>query len=149
MNFTGSNYQDTRELDLPEIAKLVRADIRRARTGEATVPLRAEIRVRISRFSAGESIAVTVAGMPDGWIYVAPGAEPDYPAGYPSNGGFTEDCKAVVNTLDEILASYNYRREGGGNVRFFSNVHVVDEQEQASISRRRATVRARKAAQHA
>jgi hypothetical protein len=130
----GSKYQATRDLDIAEIAKLVRKDIKAAQA-LGLLPAEATFAVRIDRFSGGQSLDVTLTGMPDTWTYVSPGLEPDYANYVPAHGGYTDEAEAAIKTLRSIVFTYNY--DGSDiqsdyfNVRFYGHVKIQDEREQA------------------
>lgn len=62
--FRGSNYDTTERLDIADIAKLVRADIKAAKK-EGKLPKKGfKVSVRIDRFAGGCSLDVTVKAAP-------------------------------------------------------------------------------------
>lgn len=147
-NVTGSNYQATRHLDLAQVAKLIRADIKEARADPGSpVPPDAKIRVRIERYSMGQSIDVTLDAMPDTWTYVAPGTGPDYGNVYPTNGGYSGQCQAAIDAVRGIVESYNRDNSEPmtdySDVKFFGWVDVRDERSQRFEAARKARKAAR------
>jgi len=145
--FRGGNYAATCHLDLAEIAKLVRADIKAAQR-DATLPADAVFRVRIQRYSMGQSLNVDIDTMPDTWTYNHPGQEPDYPNNIAAHGGHTPAAKAAVGTVEQIVNSYNRSRRDYQLVHFYSNVTIRDEHSQqfwAKEAARKTTARGARA----
>lgn len=61
--FEGSRYAETRDLDIREVAKLVRKDIKAAKKA-GKLPKELKTSVRISRFAGGQSLDVRLSGIP-------------------------------------------------------------------------------------
>lgn len=57
-NYTGSLYQQTRDLDITEIAKRVRADLKAAVTERRIPPYPYSVQIR--RFAGGQSMDITI-----------------------------------------------------------------------------------------
>lgn len=116
----GTLYQDTADLDVAAIAKLVRRDIKVAVDGGGLPAARYS--VRISRFSGGQSLDVTISGQPfDAFETVV-----DY-QGW-ERRHYTAEAQALVEHVKRIVSAYNY--DGSDpmtdyyDVRFYSNVSV-------------------------
>lgn len=107
-HFTGSKYEMTRELDIAQIAKLVRADIAAA-IASGELPAGLKCSVRISRYSMGRSLSVIVTEAP----FAERCTEWECSVGR-SNGlcmpWLTRVAYNVTATLEAIVAAYNYDR---------------------------------------
>lgn len=129
---TGAKYEFS--LDIAEIARRVRKDLKAAQVA-GELPADATFAVRISRFSGGQSLDVTLTGMPDSWIYNSPGLEPNYAEYVPAHGGYTDEAQAAMRTAQAIVFAYNY--DGSDiqsdyfNVNFYSHVKIQNERERA------------------
>lgn len=105
--FSGAKYN--RDLDVKEIAKLVRKDI----AAEIKAGTLAEVKcsVRIERFSMGRSIDISVVEVPD-WMqiwdreFVRFDVEHKSMAFYEGER-YTPAAKATLRALERILQSYN------------------------------------------
>jgi hypothetical protein len=95
----GNKYDGS--LDIKEIAKLVRQDIKKAvKAGE--LPNGLKTSVKISRYTGGQSLRVTVkAGITD--IYTQ-----DYVDGHNYGSAYTEEALQVKKVLAEIVEAYNF-----------------------------------------
>lgn len=146
-DFTGSRYLETRDLDIADIAKLVRKDLRDAQKG-GLFPAEMTFTVRIDRYSGGQSLNVTLAGMPDTWTYVSPGLEPNYAEYVPANGGYTDEARAALELAEKIRNMYNFDRSDVQtdyfNVRFYGSTKIQDEREKSWADRWAAERKARK-----
>lgn len=144
----GRYYAQTRDEDIAQIAKRVRADLKRYQA-DGLLPAKATFTVRIDR-SGGQSLDVTLSGMPDTWTYVSPGLEPDYANYVPAHGGYTDDAKDALATMKRIVDAYNY--DGSDiqvdyfNVRFYSTPKIRDERWQQFADEEKARKAARRAA---
>ena len=120
MKFVGSKYHATEGMDVAELAKLVRADIRTAiKNGELPRTAR-DYSVTIQRYSGGRSLNVTMKDADHlrvwtwtgyGWVY-----------------GLTDEGKRIESVLTEIVQSYNYDDSDimtdYFHVRFYSHVKI-------------------------
>lgn len=124
----GEKFHDTAGLDVADIAKLVRADIKAAvKAGE--IP-DVKYGVRIERFSGGTAIRVntTIPG-PDG----VPSTDPRSVA-YQRDGGmtygrtYTVEMSALSDKLQGIVDAYNFDDSDSMtdyfHVRFYSSVNI-------------------------
>lgn len=136
-------------MDIAEIAKRVRKDLKAAQAA-GELPADATFSVTIDRFSGGQSLGVTILGMPDSWTYVSPGLEPNYAENIPANGGQTDEATAATRKVEGIVFAYNY--DGSDiqsdyfNVNFYSSVKIRDERWQRFADEEKARKLARKAA---
>lgn len=133
----GSKYEQARHLDVAEIAKLIRQDIKLARKvgrqaakpgsvklpdpiGDAPDQIR--IAVRIDRFSGGCSIDIILRDIPDDWGFMI---KRDTWTGLQDKVR-TPALKELAGELREILDAYNY--DGSDiatdywDVRYYSSV---------------------------
>lgn len=103
MSTYGSKYHDTEHLDIAEVAKLVRADIK---VGQAVgvLPVTLTYGVRIARYSGGKSVTVTVTGLADAEHFTTD----DY-----GRSVLTPAAQLIEDTLKAILWAYNYDNSDG------------------------------------
>lgn len=143
----GSKHDETRNLDISEIAKLIRKDLKAAQAA-GHLPADATFSVTIDRFSGGQSLDVTILGMPDTWTYVSPGLEPNYAEYIPAHGGQTDEATAAVRKIEGVVFAYNYdgsdTQSDYFDVRFYSNVKIRDERWQRFADEEKARRAARK-----
>lgn len=116
----GSKYAQTKELNIVQIAALVRADIK-ALASELPRGLKASVRVR--KYSGGQAIDVTVTALPMGFVECRPEWTPrDIESRY------SEETKQVVGSLKSILDAYNFDgshiQSDYFHVRFYGSVSV-------------------------
>jgi hypothetical protein len=108
MSTYGSKYHDTQSLDIAEVAKLVRADIKAARLAAALglpgLPPGLGYGVRIARYSGGKSVTVTVTGLADAEHFTTD----DY-----GRSVLTPGAQLIEDTLKAILWAYNYDNSDG------------------------------------
>jgi hypothetical protein len=65
--FFGEKWEQAKKLDIADIAKLIRADIKTAiKSGD--LPKGLKVSVRIHRYSLGQSIKAYVKKLPEGWL---------------------------------------------------------------------------------
>lgn len=147
--FEGAAYQATSRLDITEIAKRVRVNLRNA-AELGSLPAEMTFSVRISRFANGQSLDVDLSGMPDTWTYVSPGLEPNYAEHIPWHGGYTPAAKAVKSYVESMVEAYNRddsdSQSDHFDVRFYSTVKIQDERAQRWEAQERYVKAAQKAA---
>lgn len=123
----GSKYN--RDLDIAQIAKLVRADIKAA-VKEGTLPKGFKASVRISRYSMGQSLNVTVKAAP-GVTIMNPLRLAHEESG--SREVMTRD--ELLDTVKSIVDAYNYDGSDSQsdyyNVNFYGFVDFAHELEQS------------------
>lgn len=126
-NEIGSKYQATRELDIADVAKLVRADIAAAiKAGE--LPAGIKCSVSIQRYAGGQSLSIGVKAFPH--LVVPPELTAYYAAGDFSRGyegrRLTGVAEAARAKLEAIRQAYNYDRSDVmvdyHDVRFYGDV---------------------------
>ena len=131
----GGNYaysvgpKYARRLDIAEIAKLVRWDIKDA-IKKRELP-QAKYAVRISRFSGGCSLDVRVSELPDGFPLLNAERvqlEISDPHTIHSTPRYTPEGTAMLKKLESIVGAYNYDRSHSQtdyfDVNFYSHVKV-------------------------
>lgn len=96
----GNKYMETRDLDIAEVAKLVRKDIKAA-VKNGHLPADTKYSVRIERFSMGQAINIT-ATLPDRPARVRIDRE------YDGQYGYTNESNAINAVLNAIVNAYNY-----------------------------------------
>lgn len=122
--FVGSRYEATRNLDIAEVAKLVRVDLRDL--GKRGF----KCAVRISRYSGGQSLKVEVKTVPDGFSILNQARvawEQENPNQCCTHlGWLSDEATKVRDEIEAILAAYNQDKSDPMtdyfNVRFYSSV---------------------------
>lgn len=132
---TGSKYE--RGVDVAEIAKRVRADIKAAVKAES-LPA-AKYGVRIARFSGGQSLTITASSLPfevSNEAYVL--ADHSDPRNDRINR-LSDAAKAVERALESIGAAYNFDGSDSQsdyfNVNFYLHIDLAHDEaaERAAI----------------
>lgn len=106
--FRGSKFN--RDLDVAEIAKMARKDIA-AEIKDGNLPAGLKASVKISRFSMGQSITVSVTAIP-AWFriwdrkFVAFEIETEGRVCY-SGERYSSECRAMLRRLERVLNAYN------------------------------------------
>lgn len=134
-DFKGSKYQETKDLDVKEIAKLVRKDIKEA-IKKGFLP-KMKTSVTIDRYSMGQSICVRVTEYSDqvltdeyqahrgDWTYMRDNQVEKY----------MPQLKATVEALKNILQAYNQDSSDSMvdyySVKFSGSVSVSSKLEEA------------------
>jgi hypothetical protein len=121
----GEKYQ--RDRDIKEIAKLVRADIKAA-IQEKKLP-EGKYSVKIDRFSGGQSLSIVVLPLQTPSLIQNPKRvllehnNQGHLSGMPL---YTDEGKAFLNTLEAIVAAYNYDGSDSSvdyfNVNFYRSI---------------------------
>lgn len=117
----GNNYTETKDLDIAEIAKLVRKDIRAA-IKKGDLP-KIKVSVKISRYSGGQSLDVTVKEAP---YEVMRGPTEEELSFGEDWKRLTKETLKVEAILEAIVKAYNF--DGNDlqtdyfHVRFYSHV---------------------------
>jgi hypothetical protein len=133
----GAKYDHTGRMDIADIAKLVRADIKLARkiaqqTAEpgslaivdtlGNAPAQIKFGVRVSRFSGGCALDITIKNIPDNWWVERNNGRERGKFGSPA-------LKAVAAELRQIMDAYNHNGSDlltdYFDVRFYG--HVLSE----------------------
>jgi hypothetical protein len=96
----GRFYKETADLDLTEVAKLVRRDLRVAKDGGSRVPRDAKISVRISRYSMGQALIVRIT-LPRVTRHPVDGDRPDL------DWVSTPEAVEVYDVAATIAGNYN------------------------------------------
>jgi hypothetical protein len=121
---TGSKYEVTKDLDLAQVAKLVRADIK-ATQKAGFLPAGLECSVRISRYSMGQSLDVRITAAPF-VVYV-----PEHQVDANRDAGvrcpfLTRSAVAAFDVIEAIVEAYNRDRSDTQSdhfdVRFYGHV---------------------------
>lgn len=134
----GKKYDSN--LDIKEIAKLVRKDIKAAVKAGKLPPLKCG--VRISRFSGGQSLSVTVKEV--GFQVVNPEFTKGVEEGlnsytlYHTVGLYTEQAQEALSTLRSIADAYNF--DGSDTMTDYFHVNYYSRVEYSSEVRNGAAV---------
>jgi hypothetical protein len=106
----GAKHDATRGLDITEIAKRMRADIKALNLDKGF-----KVAVRTQRYSGGQSIDIRVTAVPEGfrilsdkaasWVKQFPRME--HRAPFPNSDWNSEELNTVMASLKRIHASYN------------------------------------------
>lgn len=139
-DFKGSKYEETKNLDIKDIAKLVRKDIIGAmKNGSLPKPFKAS--VKISRFSGGVSLDVTIKQLPDGFKLFSDnyleqqkrkiaGEQIEHMPYYKTR---TKEIQDIEKTIKDIVEAYNYDNTDVMvdyfDVNFYGNVDIDYELE--------------------
>lgn len=135
-NGAGTKYEETKDLDLAAIAKLVRADIKaqQAELAPGGLPRDLKVSVRISRYSMGQSLTVEVSKLPEGMPALNAErlrAEIADPHGYIPARQFprsSSEVEQILRQLKAIVDSYNFDesdiQSDYSSVRFYDHVQV-------------------------
>lgn len=91
----GNKYQDTKDLDVKDIAKLIRADLK-------AVNIKAS--VRIERYSMGKSINVDII-TPEEFTVKNPAFDHNI---HPAHMRLTDEAKTLRDKVTAIVEAYNY-----------------------------------------
>lgn len=136
----GSNYEDTKDLDITEVAKRVKKQLRSEYPGY-------KWSVRTNRYSGGQSLNVEIREVPDDlqlynpeWLseFIETGRYPHRVEKY------TEEARELLKAVERLVESYNY--DGSDlqtdyfNVRFYKSVEFSRKVEEG---RREAAVAAK------
>lgn len=131
----GEKYETTQRLDIKEIAKLIRADIKAAqKSGELPTGLKTS--VRIDRYAGGQSLDIRVTDLGGIPLYSEIGAKNIKETGSvagedhrtPYHETIAPEAKKILETLKTIQGSYN--RDNSDvmtdyfDVRFYGRVEV-------------------------
>jgi hypothetical protein len=119
----GAVYRGQGHLNITEIAKRMRVNLRNAQS-VGMLPAGAKFSVTTDRFSMGQSIDVTVKGMPDSWTY---GEPVEGRLGRP----YSDAATAMMKAIEGMLGEYNRDRSDAMtdyfDVWFYSHVTIEDE----------------------
>lgn len=100
----GSKYEATRDLDVAEVAKLIRKDLKNLQA-RGELPGHLKFRVTISRYSMGRSITITIDG--GLWpTYRGDVLDARRTAGIP-RPWLCEEARDVEEKCEAVLADYN------------------------------------------
>ncbi len=143
----GGRYLETMNLDVADVAKLLRADFKAA-VAAGRLP-RAKYSVRIERYAGGQSIHVEIKDAPVVIVNRARiEAEMGRRAAHDDEAGawITEAAHQLKTKVEEMVAAYNYDRSDPQtdyfDCRFYGSVRFCGEQER----RQREAIRAQVAA---
>lgn len=147
--FEGAAYQVTRNLDITEIAKRIRVNLRNAQELGA-LPAEMTFSVKVDRYAGGQAVDVDLSGMPDTWTYVSPGLEPNYAENTPWHGGYSPAAKSASTYVKSMVESYN-RDDSDAmvdyfDVHFYGHVTIRDERHQRFEAQERFVKAAQKQA---
>lgn len=141
----GAVYRSVGRLDVTEIAKRMRVNLRNAQAA-GMLPEGATFSVVTERYSMGQSVTVTVQGMPDVWTY-----------GEPVEGRFgrpySDAASATLTAVRGMLNEYNRDRSDAMtdyyDVWFHPSVDIEDEASARWRAGEKAKAKARREARKA
>jgi hypothetical protein len=150
MKTVGPKYEATKTLDLAEIAKLVRADIKEAVRQRALPP--AKYTVRIERYSMGQSVNVSVSNVEKPGFVLANEHRVRWDLENPYAGlcGAPEaafflysfDAREILRAIEEeIVFAYNYKQSDSYNCRFHASVTFESEWSSELLEKHRTAIR--------
>lgn len=138
MKFVGSRYKETSNLNIAEIAKIIRADVRKA-VKDGALPKGLEVSVRIERFAGGQSLDIRLKSLGEAGHILNPARVklehedqkscPCVPYS-PHNGigRYTATATRVIGVLKDMKDSFNYDDSDYStdyfNTRFYGDVAV-------------------------
>ena len=96
----GTCYQATKQLDIKDIAKLMRKDIKKQFPG-----IKASVTIR--RYSMGRSIDINIKGVPNGLIVNNPDFKPEVFSPVPIPR-YTPEAKKLLADIETIHKKYNF-----------------------------------------
>lgn len=108
-HFKGSLYEETRKMDLRDIAKLIRKDLKAA-IKDGTIP-KVKTSVRMSRYSGGQSLAVEIRTVPEGFVILSRERLEDdrkNPHGFPSRTLKTDEAAKLLEAVEGLVNRYNF-----------------------------------------
>jgi hypothetical protein len=122
----GSKYRETQGLDVAEIAKLVRKDIKAAQK-RGDLPKAMKASVRIERYSGGQSLDVEIKSGVSGVLNKARiDDNARNPYGQPVHPILSDYGKALLDTIKALVGAYNFDNSDLQTdyhyVRFFSHI---------------------------
>lgn len=130
MNNIGNKYEDTKNLDIKEIAKMIRKDIKKALPNLKTS-------VKISRYSMGQSIDVEIKNAdfnPINEQYVRDmySADGEYLYNNDTTASrFSVIGETTLNAVNQIVQAYNYDNSDSMtdyfDVRFYGQVNYCSD----------------------
>ena len=108
--FKGSKYEATKRMSTPEIAKLIREDIKAAKK-RGQLPAALKLSVRSDSFSGGSSIDIVIKALPEGqqlfnpeWMKATDNGKKYNEHNLPR---YTKTVRGWIELLKEIHRSYN------------------------------------------
>lgn len=121
----GSKHSATADMDLADVAKLIRSDIRAAiKVGQLPA---GTYSVRISRYSMGQSLTVR-ASIP-GVVERCPERMAAFERGEQVRTTRTDAAQAVIDTLEALVGAYNRSLSNPAsdysNVRFYTHIDIA------------------------
>lgn len=147
MKFVGSRYNETANMDITEIAKILRSDIRAAiKSGE--FPKGLKFSARIDRFSGGKSLHVYLSSLGDGGTILNPARvkldrdEPHHTYSPWDAKPYTATASRVMAAIKSMMNSFNYDDSDTMtdyfHVRFYGDVTIdwraEDEEKKAILA---------------
>jgi hypothetical protein len=139
----GSVYQSAGRLDVTEIAKRMRVNLRNAQE-IGMLPADAKFSVTTDRYAGGQSVDVTVKGMPDSWTYTTRDT-----AYEKAQRVHSDAARATTDAIRQMLAEYNRDNSDSMtdyyDVWFSPGVTIEDERTAAFWAEEKARKAERKA----
>lgn len=144
----GSNYGTTQRLDIADIAKMVRADIKAAKKAGKLPKKGLKTSVRIGRYSGGQSLDITVKTVPfqvlnPEWLVWEASDEGQYGCGPAGLDRYTSKAQKTLDLLKGILQSYNRDNSDSMSdyfdVRFYGDVRFDSDLTRAERAAFRST----------
>jgi len=105
----GSQYQATKHLNVKEVAKLVRNDLK------DPVFEGLKFSVRIDRFAGGQSLDVTVMDAPADFVV----ENPNYDRNDHRSSRYSDNAVALLKVVERVVNKYNYD-DSNGMIDYFS-----------------------------
>jgi hypothetical protein len=103
----GSKLDDYESMEFKDVAKLIRAEIKR------TFPAITSS-VKLSRYSMGKSLNIEIKSLPDGVVLYSDEyvdhAKNDYDGGFFGKSRYTPESGEILSTIKSIAEQYQYKR---------------------------------------
>ena len=126
----GNKYEDTKKLNLKEIAKLVRNDIKVAKK-QGKLPKEVKVSVRTEYYAGGQSLNLTIKNFPGGFMnpkFVKEMAENPHRYYGEYSPRYRQEVSDAIKLLYRTVGAYNFNNSDTMtdyfHVRFYSNVEV-------------------------
>jgi len=108
---TGNKYEETKHLDVKEIAKLIRSDITSGKK-DGSLPKELKTSVRIERFAGGQALRLEITSLGDIELFSDLAKEHIKETGslfqLAPNKTHTDEYKELEDALTKIHNSYNF-----------------------------------------
>ena len=121
-NFEGSKYQSTKDLSIREIAALIRKDLKKYSAKDGY-----KFSVRSEVFRGGQSIAVTIRSIPEGFTVETPEFvtwrdQNPHSSYFSAPQRYSDELTALIDDVKDIVNAYNFD-DSDSSSDYFHNFH--------------------------